>query len=255
MITESFAYGDSPIHRLDPRFKIVFSALYSIVAALSYQFPVLIAAVVVSILLVAFSRLNPWDVCKRLMVVFGFILFLWVMIPLTFGGEALYRLGPISISHPGVIFSARITLKSTAILLAFIALAATMDLATMGRALARLRVPRKIVHLLLMTWRYIAVMQQEYQRLLRSAKIRGFSPRTSMHTYKTFAYLIGMLFVRASARAERVHNAMKCRGFKGKFYTLVDFHVTPANWIFAAIMTTVIMALAYLEWNLTTGGG
>ncbi|MCP4692514.1 MAG: cobalt ECF transporter T component CbiQ [Desulfobacterales bacterium] len=249
MITESFANGVSPIHRLDPRFKIVFVVLYSFVAALSYQTPVLIAALIVSLLLVAFSRLNPWDVCKRLVIVFGFILFLWIMVPLTFGGEAIYRLGPISISRPGVIFSVRITLKSTAILLAFIALAATMDLSTMGRALSRLKVPRKIVHLLLMTYRYISVMQQEYQRLLRSAKIRGFTPSTSMHTYKTFAYLIGMLFVRASTRAERVHNAMKCRGFKGKFYTLADFPVTPANWVFAAIMTIVLAGLVYLEWR------
>lgn len=250
MITEPFANGDSRIHRLDPRFKLVFAALYSFLAALSHQFPVLIAAVVISMLLAAFARLNPWDVCKRLVIVFGFILFLWVMIPLTFGGETLYRLGPLSISLPGVMFSARITLKSTAILLAFIALAATMNLSTMGRALSGLRIPRKIVHLLLMTWRYISVMQQEYQRLLRSAKIRGFSPRTSMHTYKTYAYLIGMLFVRASARAERVHNAMKCRGFKGKFHTLVDFTATPANWVFAVLMTIVIVGLACLEWSL-----
>ena len=54
----------------------------------------------------------------------------------------------------------------------------------------------------------------EYERLVRSAKIRGVEPRSNMHTYKTYAYLLGMLFVRAAARAERVQQAVEL-GFDG----------------------------------------
>jgi cobalt/nickel transport system permease protein len=58
-----------------------------------------------------------------------------------------------------------------------------------------------------------------------------------------------MLFVRAAARAERVHQAMLCRGFKGKFYSLQDFHMSSASWIFALLMTVVIFGLLFMEWS------
>jgi cobalt/nickel transport system permease protein len=142
---------------------------------------------------------------------------------------------------------AQITLKSNAILLAFIALCATMSLVTLGHALHRLGLPDKIVHLLLMTYRYIFVIEEEYLRLMRAAKIRGFRPGTAVNTYRTFAYVIGMLFVRSAARAERVHQAMLCRGFKGKFYSLQEFKTAKAGWLFSIIMTAIIMALIIVE--------
>lgn len=124
-------------------------------------------------------------------------------------------MGPLVATVEGVGLAARITLKANAILLVFIALVATMPVATLGHALHRLAVPDKLVHLLLFTYRYIHVMEKEYKRLHNAAVIRGFRPRTDRHTYKTYAYLVGMLLVRSLARAERVYDAMLCRGFQG----------------------------------------
>ncbi|MGD9241015.1 MAG: energy-coupling factor transporter transmembrane component T, partial [Desulfobacterales bacterium] len=94
---------------------------------------------------------------------------------------------------------------------------------------------------------YIFVIEHEYLRLMRAAKIRGFRPGTNVNTYRTFAYIIGMLFVRSAARAERVHQAMLCRGFKGKFYSLQEFQIGSASWAFAIIMTAIIVGLVTLE--------
>ena len=92
--------------------------------------------------------------------------------------------------------------------------------------------------------------KEEYDRLIRAAKIRGFRPGTNIHTYKTYAYLIGMLFVRASDRANRVHQAMKCRGFNGRFYTLHAFPAHRRNLIFSLAMSGVVFGLAVLEWGI-----
>ena len=105
----------------------------------------------------------------------------------------------------------------------------------------------KLVHLLLRTYRYIFVIEQEYQRMVRAAKIRGFRPGTNVHTYKTFAYCIAMLFVRAAARADRVYRAMRCRGFNGRLYCLADFPPHPSNWVFASLMTVSVIGLVLLE--------
>jgi cobalt/nickel transport system permease protein len=103
------------------------------------------------------------------------------------------------------------------------------------------------VHLLLMTYRYIFVIEREYQRLMTAIKIRGFRSGTNIHSYRTFAYLIGMIFVRASIRAQRVHQAMLCRGFKGRFYTLAGFRPFIWNWIFSILMAGVMAGLVVME--------
>ena len=249
MISEPFAIGNSIIHQLDPRVRVLLTSAYAFVVALSYHFSVLIAALVLSLVLIGISRVSLRAVFIRIIWVNAFILLLWLLLPFTFKGEVLASVGSFAVYRPGVVLAAQITLKSYAILLAFIALVATMSFATLGHALYRLRVPEKMVHLLLMTYRYIFVIEQEYLRLVRAAKIRGFRPGTNSNTYRTYSYVIGMLFVRAAARAERVHQAMLCRGFKGKFYSLQDFQISSASWMFALIMTAVIVGLALMEWS------
>ncbi|MCU0584818.1 MAG: cobalt ECF transporter T component CbiQ [Desulfobacterales bacterium] len=247
MLSEPFAVGDSALHRLDPRLRLAAAALFSIATALCTQFPALAAALVAAVALTALARLRAVEVLKRLLVVNGFVIFLWAALPFTFPGEALFRLGPLSAAREGVELAARITLKSNAIVLALIALAATMPFATVGHALHRLRVPDKIVHLLLMTYRYIFVLEQEYQRLVRAAAIRGFRPGTNLHTYRTYAYLIGMLFVKADDRAERVRWAMLCRGFQRKFYSLQEFRAGTGGVVFMALMAAALAGISVLE--------
>jgi cobalt/nickel transport system permease protein len=248
MLNESFSMGDSQIHRLDPRLKVVFATVYSFVVALSEAFPALAAALVISCLLTGLARLNFMEVIRRAAIANALILLLWIVVPLTFEGKPMFHMGPVPVIREGVVLSARITLKCNAILLAFMALVASTPVATLGYALNRLRVPGKIIHLLLLTYRYVFVIDQEYKRLVRAARIRGFRPGTNMHTYRTYAYMIGMLFVRASARADRVHEAMVCRGFRGKFYCLGEFSFSRLDVLWSALMAITITGLGFMEY-------
>jgi cobalt/nickel transport system permease protein len=247
MMEEPFALGDSILHRIDPRFRIVMAVLFSIVVAVSYHFPTLILALLATIVLTLSARLNLKAVAGRLLVLAGFLLLLWLVLPITLGGVSVA--GFPGASRDGIVLAAQISIKSIALTLGFIALVTTMNFAALGHALGRLRLPGKIVHLMLMTYRYIAVIALEYERLLRAAKIRGFRPGTNLHTYKTYAYFIAMLFIRAASRAERVNRAMRCRGFDGRFFCLSDFPPDPRNWVFAVSMAAVILVLALIEWG------
>ncbi len=247
MINEPFAIGNSIIHRIDPRIKIVAGTLFSIVVAVSYRFPTLLSALVMAGGLILAAHLDLRAVTKRLLVVAGFLVLLWVVMPLTFEGPSLYRIGPLTITRPGVTLAAQISLKSLAILTAFTALITTMNFSALGHALDRLRLPGKLVHLLLLTYRYVFVIEQEYGRLVRAAKVRGFRSKTNLHTYKTIAYLIAMLFVRSAARADRVDHAMRCRGFNGRFYCLTDFPRHWRNWVFGSLMMALILGLGAIE--------
>ena len=252
MLKEPFAVGNSIIHRLDPRIRIAVATVYSVIVALSSHFTALATAVAVSLVLIMLAGLSLREVVKRIIIVNSFILLLWFVLPLTFQGPVAFTMGPLGVYRPGIIMSAQITLKSNAILLALITLTATMPFSTLSAALNRLYVPDKIVHLLLMMYRYVFVIEQEYHRLIRAIRIRGFRPGTNLHTYKTYAYIVGMLFVRSALRADRVYNAMLCRGFKRKFYCLHEFHAGKHEWLFTTAMGGIMTGLMYLE-RLDTG--
>lgn len=253
MLQEPFAIGNSFVHRLDPRIRLIGAGVFSGVVALSHSFTVLTAAVLIALVWVLLAKLPPWAVMKRMAMLNSFNVLLWLVLPLTFQGPTDLTLGPFTLYRAGIVMAAQITLKSNAILLALIALVTTMTFASLGYALNQLRVPDKIVHLLLMTYRYVFVIYQEYQRLIRAAQIRGFRPKTNMHTYKTYAYIVGMLLVRSSLRADKVYNAMLCRGFEGKFYCLHEFRAGRNEWLFGVLMGAVTLALIYFEW--LKGGG
>jgi cobalt/nickel transport system permease protein len=252
MIQETFAIGSSSMHRMDPRLKIIAATTFSFQTAISDNFSTLITALILGTAMVIFARLNFLMVLKRLLIVNGFIFFLWIVLPLTFPGEPVFSLGPFHYTLSGMLLSARITLKSNAILLSLIALTGTSYLATLGYALNQLKVPDKIIYLFLITYRYIFVIEQEYHRLIRAARVRCFEPGTNLHTYRTYAYLVAMLFVRASARADRVYHAMLCRGFTGKFHTLRRFTFSKSDLAWAFALGTGLMFMGYLEWMKIT---
>jgi cobalt/nickel transport system permease protein len=252
MLEEPFAIGDSHLHRLDPRIRVVFAGLLSSIVAVGRTWPALFTALGLALALTALAKLRPGLVARRLFWVNTFIVLLWLILPFSYEGQKLFSFGPFTATEQGVLITAQITLKSNIILLLIITLIATMPTGTLGHALNALRFPAKIVHLLLMTYRYIFVLEQESQRLMRAAKIRGFSPGTSLHAYKTYAYLVGMLFVKASERADRVYHAMKCRGFNGRFHCLHTFGYTGLDGVMTILLTGMLFAIVYLNYTAWT---
>jgi cobalt/nickel transport system permease protein len=250
MITEPFTVGSSLIHRVDPRLKLVFAVILSCIVAVADSLSTLFAGLAIALLLIVLARLDGWAVFKRLAVVFGFMAFIWVVLPLTYPGVPLLEAGPLQLSKPGVVLCLKITLKSIVILSILIALVATTTLSAIGNALHSLGVPGKLVYLLIMTYRYIFVIENEYQRLVRAARIRGFQPGTNVHSYKTVAFLTGMIFIRASARADNVYRAMLCRGFNGEFHTLGPVAPYTRNKTFAVLISAAVIIILGLEiWN------
>jgi cobalt/nickel transport system permease protein len=250
MITEPFTAGNSLIHRVDPRLKIIFAVLLSCVVAVAESLTTLFTGLTIALLLIVLARLDGRAVLKRLTVVFGFMALIWVVLPFTYPGAPLAEMGPLQISRPGVVLCLKITLKSVTILSILIALVATTTLSAIGNALHSLGIPGKLVYLMVMTYRYIFVIENEYQRLMRAARIRGFQPGTNIHSYKTFAYLTGMIFIRASTRAENVYHAMLCRGFKGQFHTLGPVAPYTQNRAFTVLTTAALVIILGLEtWN------
>jgi len=158
-------------------------------------------------------------------------------------------MGPLAVTREGVFYATRISIKSNAMMLMLIALVASTPIFSIGHAMHQLKIPKKIVHLFFFTYRYIHAIYREYLRLKNSIKIRGFIPKTDLHTYKTYAYMVGMLLVRSFDRAHRVHNAMLCRGFKGDLYSLKKFSFKTNDIVSIIFMTAMIVIMGVMEWT------
>ena len=246
MNLEPFAQGTSTLHTLDPRVKVLAAIAFATVAAVSQHFRPLIGALIAAGFLIGWARLDPGALARRLLLINGFVALLWLFLPFTFPGQELFSLGPLSASREGVRHALLITCRTNAIVIATIALLGTSSIFNLVHALRHLHVPDKLIHTFFFCYRYIDVIHLEYLRLRNAMRIRCFRPRTGMHTYRTYAYLIGMLLVRSYERSQRIYQAMLCRGFRDKYPTYHHFHMRRQDFAVLGLMGVGIGVLAVL---------
>jgi len=239
-----FSHLLHPIHRgtsyltsVDPRVRIVCAVVVTIIVAVEKHFPAMLVALAAGVALVAAARISPGDLFRRLLPLEMLLAALVVLLPLP------------SYSRESLLLAGIIVVKANAAVLVLTALVGTMDAVTLGHALAHLYVPQRLAQLLLFMVRYFDVLGREYARLRAAMRVRCFRPRMNGHSYRTFGYLVGMLLVRSFDRSERVLAAMKCRGFRGRYYMLDHFlFVLRRDVSFCAAMVLLATVLLGLEW-------
>lgn len=246
MHLEEFAEGNSFLHRLDPRVKFINIIPYITVVAFMQGLKGPILALFVSSTLIAMSKISLKKLIGRIAVVNSFILILWIFIPFSYPGETIFQIGPFSATSEGLLYTLSITLKANAIVLATIAILGTSEVFSLAHALIHLKIPNKLVQLFFFFYRYISVLHEEYTRLRNAMLVRCFRPKTNLHTYKTFAYLVGMLLVKSYDRSQRVYNAMLCRGFTGKFPIICHFELKKSDIFFGLFICVITIILAII---------
>ena len=249
MLDRYFFEGNSIIHRLDPRVKVVLTVVFALGVAFSNSYLLIYFSIFYSLVIIFIAKIPVHIAFKRLLPLIIFLLLLWVFLPLSVKGKTIFEVGPLAITKEGVLYAYRITAKSVAILLLLIAFITTSNMVALFHALAHLKVPKKLIFLIFFTYRYIHVVWMEYQRIKNALAMRCFVPGTNLHTYKTVAHVVGMLMVRSYDRSERVYNAMLCRGFNGTFYMLDHFELKGFDIIFTAISIIIFSGVVWISAN------
>jgi cobalt/nickel transport system permease protein len=252
VLQETLHHGHSFFHRRDPRAKILSAAAVAWAIALCQSFPPLILATG-GAATALFAAQLPWrDLAKRFAAVNLFLLFLWMVLPWTYGQEHIWAPHTWQLSSDGLRLCLAITLKANAITGFLVVLLATSSVPEIGRGLHQLRLPDKLVFLLLFTYRYIHVIAEEWQRLFRAAQLRGFSPGTNRRTYTTLGHMLSQVFVRSFDRSQRIYQAMLLRGFTGRFHPLTASLMRPADWILA--LSCIALAGGLVGWEVLLRG-
>lgn len=243
---------DSMLSRLDARWRLAGLGCWVAATACLQTLPASGAALAISLLLALLARLPAHWLLGRLAGSAPFLLFFIVLTPFCVRDpEPLFAWGPLTLSQRGLTLAALIGLKAVTILIVVLVLLATAPLHATLHAAHRLRVPGLLIQLTLLSYRYIFLIASEFDRLRTALRTRGFRNRLNMHSYRTVAHVSGTLLVRSHERAERVGQAMRCRGFAGQFRALAEFRTTAADVL--VFVSLVIAAAALLAWDRAGG--
>ncbi len=218
--------GDTPVHRLDPRTKLLLTVVY--IAALFMVstwggYALCIAALGA---VMAVSRIRPRALLKGLKPLVFIIVFTAVLnLFFTAGDDVLFRWGAVKITYTGLERAVSMVLRvlllvSGTFLLTYTTspLAITDGLERLLSPLKKLRVPVYELSLMMcIALRFIPLLIEETDRIMSAQKARGADLETGTLPERARALLplLIPLFVSSFRRADELALAMECRCYNG----------------------------------------
>lgn len=236
------------LSRLDPRVRVACVMSFAVFICLCQRPVVLVLALGASAILLGVSGIPVDRAFKRLAGLNIIMMLLIVTMPLFMPGKTGLQIGHLVWTVEGLRRALLIAGRANAVMFILIAFLGTMEAAYLGFALNGLGFPSKFAHLLLFMVRYIEVIHHEYHHLRDAMLLRAFRPRFDGITFRALGFLVGQLLVRSINRSERIMEAMKCRGFRGRFYVLAPCRIERADIVFALSAFMAISVLGILEW-------
>ena len=250
--------GESSIHRLNPRFKIMVLLLLLVLLFTLNTYQGLLGLFLLVLAAYAIARIPARYVVRGLrpilyIVIFALIIYLFF----TKGGVVLYRLGPVTIESEGALLGFFVITRLVILILAslLITLTTTPLSLTHGmeyfmKPLQRFGLPTSEVAMIMaIALRFIPTLLEESSRLMRAQVSRGadFERGSIFRRARTLAPLIVPLFVSAFRRADELALAMEARGYRvGALRTRMhEEKVSSLDWA-ALILLLVLLASAFV---------
>lgn len=248
---DTLARADSPLHRLDPRAKLI-TTLVFIIAVVSfpkYALAELIPFFIFPIVLIAVSGLPAGYLFKKVLLILPLAVLIAVFNPLI-DRQTLYYLGPVALSGGWVSFFSIIVRFLLTVTAALVLIAST-GFNTVCLGLSKLGLPKPFVVQLLFLYRYLFVLAEEARRMAMARSLRCFSRRPM--GVRTFSTLAGQLLLRTLERAERVYLAMLSRGFDGKVRMIRAMKRGRKEMVFAVGWSFVFIVLRFSNLPVQVG--
>ena len=236
----------SPVHRLDPRAKVIGFLGLTLVAVTTPldAWPVFLACAFVLGVVSAAARIGPGTIWRRVRFILPLVLFVAVFLPFVRGGDRI-DLGPLALSEAGLAAFAAVSVKALLGTTSAVLLGATTTFPATLRALESLRVPRLLVLIAGFVYRYLFVVVDEVQRMRAALTARGFAPRSALSA-GAIGRVVTALFLRTHARGERVYLAMLSRGYRGSVPALDALRFRAADAAFLAAVALCLLPLRVL---------
>lgn len=248
---DALSRGDTGIHRIDPRIKVLVTLVYLVCVVSFHRYDIfgLVPFVLFPVALASAAGLPMRLLGKRLLQAAPFAVLVGAFNPF-FDQTVLGTIGPVTITGGWVSFVsivARFLLTTSAALV----LIATTSMNDVCMALQRMGVPEVFANQLLFLYRYIFVLAEEVLRLGRARSLRSFDNRGM--GWRVYANILGSLLLRTVARAKRVYEAMVSRGFSGTLHSTRTLAVKRVDIAFALLWCTTFILFRFFNVPLLLG--
>jgi energy-coupling factor transport system permease protein len=248
--------GDSLLHRLDPRSKILAVIGLSVAIFLPKAWPGYLLVDGFILLAVLLAQVPLTFILRGLRPILIFLAITVVFNAFLTPGHALFHIGRWAVTREGLILSlvASVRLVSLVVAASLLTLTTSPIRLTDGlerllRPLAPIGVPaHELALMMTIALRFIPTLLEEADRIMRAQKARGadFESGNAMARIKGLVPVMVPLFVAAFRRADELATAMEARGYRGGkgrtkmkelSFTAMDFAVLA---IFAVLLAVVI---------------
>ncbi|MBR3640169.1 MAG: energy-coupling factor transporter transmembrane protein EcfT [Clostridia bacterium] len=256
-----YCHGDSVLHRLDPRVKIVTAILFIVEIFLAKSAASFALIVCSTVFLIALSGISPRIILRGIRPIFFVILFTAVInIFFVRGEKPLLEFWVIKIYPEGLINAAFIAIRiivliiSTSLFLTYTTtpIALTDGLEQLLSPLAKIRLPvHEFSMMMTIALRFIPTLIEETEKIMNAQKARGadFSSGGLIKRARALIPIMIPLFVSAFRRADELATAMECRCYTGgKGRTRLNvLKAGPSDFIFALCVIALGAAIVLLN--------
>ena len=218
--------GESIIHRLDPRFKIVITFIYILMLFTGSNIVCLAVGAVYTIMAILMSKIPFKMFVKSIKPIFPFLILTAVMNLVFVGsGDIVFEWKFLKITQDGINTSIFMIVRIVLLIAGSSLLTYTTSPITLTDAIERLLSPlKKIkvpVHELAMMMsialRFIPTLIEETDKIMSAQKARGAEIDTGSFTTraKNMVSILVPLFISSFRRADELATAMECRCYHG----------------------------------------
>lgn len=226
MIFGRYIPGDSFVHRLDPRAKLLFVFAFIIVVFLANN-PITYAVLVAfTLFVILMSRIKLFFLINGLKPVLILMIFTFLLhVIFTREGAVIAELGPLKIYEEGLRQGIFISIRflvlvfiTSVLTLTTSPISITDGIETLLNPFKKLKLPvHELALMMSIALRFIPTLMDETDKIMKAQMARGsdLSAGPLMDRMKAIVPLLVPLFVSAFKRAEDLATAMEVRGYKG----------------------------------------
>lgn len=218
--------GNSVIHRLDPRFKIVITVLYIVMLFVGGSYISLALGAVYTAMAIALSRIKLKMFARSIKPILPFLVITAVInLLLISSGDVVWQWKFLKITDAGINTSVFMIIRIVLLIAGTSLLTYTTSPITLTDAIERLLSPLKKlkfpVHELAMMMsialRFIPTLIEETDKIMSAQKARGAEIDTGsfIKRARNLVSILIPLFISAFRRADELATAMECRCYNG----------------------------------------
>ena len=217
--------GDSIVHRLDPRTKLILTLVYivSLFTADGYFSYALMFAVLLTCILL--SKINLKTILKSIKPLLFIIFFTFILNILFTKGTSIFSFWVITVTYEGVELAIRMIIRLIMLIVGTFLLtyttspiALTDGIENLMNPLKKIRVPvHELAMMMSIALRFIPTLIEETDKIISAQKARGadFESGNLIRRAKAMLPILVPLFISAFRRADELAVAMESRCYHG----------------------------------------